>query len=160
MNYKEIEVWSAGNKSATSAKLDMFTGGIALAMLFTLHVAAFLVDPLKINGTAGRVAEHILSGMFFVITLGWITLLVFFLFIDAAYNIKNNKRITLSLYSIQEFTKLGKLPEDKFVLFSDEYGIVLADKKVKKESKYFGSGLKRFSDFEYRCKKYAVKKEF
>lgn len=78
---------------------------------------------------------------------------------DSLKNIKNNKLISLYLYDIEDFSKLGGIPEGKFILFSNENGVVLAEKKYETESRAFSFGAKYFYQFEEYYDKHAVSKK-
>ena len=70
-----------------------------------------------------------------------------FSYLDSRSQVKTNKKIPLYLFPIEDFAKIGCIPADKFVLFSDKNGIVLAEKEYYKESTNFAWSAKRFSDF-------------
>ena len=85
--------------------------------------------------------------------------LMLFAAVDSFKNIKLNKMISLYLYDIAEFAKIGSIPNDKFVLFSDESGVILAEKENENESRSFSFGTKYFYEFEKYYDKYTDPKE-
>lgn len=136
-----IIVWSGGSKHAKTAKINAWMSGITFLILTLLHiitiVRAFLIHDV----------DTIFTAIILLFTLGWITALMLFSYLDSRSQVKTNKKIPLYLFPINDFVKIGCIPADKFVLFSDKNGIVLAEKKYSKESKNFAWSAKRFSDF-------------
>ena len=97
-------------------------------------------------------------GMMFVCLLGWLTILMLFEAKSSFKDIKENKLISLYLYDIDDFAKIGEIPKDKFILFSNENGVVLADKQHENESRTFSFGAKYYHEFEEYYDKHAVEK--
>lgn len=62
--------------------------------------------------------------------------------------IKNNKQILLQLYPIDEFYKLQNIPDNKFIIFADENGVVLGSTEFIKEAKNFTYSIKSFSEYK------------
>ena len=158
MKYNRMTVWSGGSETAKDAKINALLAfaGFVLGVFF--HVFMFVCN-LNDDKTPMSLAEHIFVGLFFLTLVGWITLLMFYSFKEELKNIKGNKLVDLYLYKINDFSKLGGIPEDKFILFSNESGVVLADKKNEIESRAFSFGIKYFYQFEDYCNKKAVSKE-
>lgn len=155
MKFKKMMVWSCGNEKASVAKTDAILYGIAFTMFCVLHVLFFISDMGNPDMT---IWEHILCGLCFSCILGLFTYGLGYGVIDTLKHIKQNKLIPIYLYTVEEFIKLGDIPEDKFVLFSDETGTVLAEKEFEEESEYFCSGTKYFYVFEEYYEKHAVEK--
>lgn len=158
MKYKKMTVWSGGSENAKTTKTNTILEGICFIMLCVLHVTAFICNPNDDKTIPVTLGDHMFFGMFFVVLLGWLTVLMFFATKSSFKDIKKNKLIPLYLYEIKEFAKIGEIPEDKFILFSDERGIVLADKKYEDESETFSFGTKYFYEFEEYYEKNAVEK--
>lgn len=156
MKYKKMIVWSGGSEKAKTAKMNAIMYSICFAMLCILHILTFICDPND-NKTA-TLGDHILLGMMFVCLLGWLTALMLYAAINSFKNIKKNKLISLYLYDINTFAKIGGVPEDKFILFSDESGVVLADKEYEDESRSFAFGAKYFNQFKDYYEKHAVER--
>ena len=138
---KTIIVWSGGSKNAKTAKINAVMSGITLLLLISLHiitiVRAFLIHDF----------DAIFTAIILLFTVGWITALMLFSYLDSRSQVKTNKKIPLYLFPIDDFAKIGCIPENKFVLFSDKNGIVLAENKYRKESKDFAWSAKRFANF-------------
>ena len=147
MNYRELKTYSCGSKNGRWAKINAIGYGIAFILFCSLHIMFFTINLHEDKTQPMIFSEHLLAGITFSMILGWLTFLLFEMLKDTFYALKENKEITLYLYSFPEFIKLQKIPSDKFILFSDMDGIVLADKKHKKESKYFTFGVKSFYEF-------------
>lgn len=152
MKYKKMLVWSNGNKSVATEKTKILLYSISFIMFCVLYTKTFIFNSDSVS------LEYIMFGIIGVCLLG-ISATLTVLEIKKSYkNIKNNKLICIDMYKIEDFAKIGKFPEDKFILFSDEKGIVLAEKKFKEESIVFSHGIKHFSDFEKYYDKYAIEK--
>lgn len=136
-----IIVWSGSSKNAKTAKINAWMSGITFLILMLLHIVtivrAFLI----------RDFDAIFTALILIFTIGWITTLMLFSYLDSRSQVKTNKKIPLYLFPIDDFAKIGCIPADKFVLFSDKNGIVLAEKEYCKESTNFAWSAKRFSDF-------------
>lgn len=136
-----IIVWSGGSKNAKTAKINTIMSGIAFLILICLHiitiVRAFLIHDFN----------EIFMAIFLLFIVDWITALMLFSYLDSRNQVKTNKKIPLYLFPIDDFAKIGCIPANKFVLFSDKNGIVLAEKKYYKESTNFAWSAKSFSDF-------------
>lgn len=154
MKYKEMIVWSSGDKNATTSKIDVFCCSIAFIMLCVLHILFFTTNLHDDYNISMTLIEHFLYGLFGIGVLGWLTVLMLFGVRDSLQKIKMNKQISLFLYTIEEFATIGKIPEDKFVLFSDKNGVVLALKEYEKESRAFCFGVNDFYKFEEYYNKY------
>ena len=158
MKYKKMIVWSGGSKNARTTKTNAILEGICFIMLCILHVTAFICnlnDDKTIHATLG---DHMFFGMFFIVLLGWLTVLMFFMTKSSFKDIKKNKLIPLYLYDIEDFARIGEIPEDKFILFSDKNGVVLADKEFEDESRTFSFGAKYYYEFKKYYHKNAVEK--
>lgn len=127
-------------------------------MLCILHITSFICNPNDDKNIPATLGEHISFGMMFVFLLGWLTVLMLFAARESFKDIKKNKLIPLYLYDIENFAKIGEIPEDKFILFSDENGVVLAEKQYKDESRTFSFGVKYFYEFEDYYEKHSVNK--
>ena len=154
MKYKMMKVWCCGNEKAKTAKTEVVLGCIGSTLLSILHIMFFVSDfggdtPLKLW-------QHLGLGIGFSALMGIFTFGMFALTIESFKNIKLNKIIPFYMYEIKEFAKIGEIPEDKFVFFSDERGVVLALKEYEKESKICAKGAKYFHEFEDYYNKHAV----
>lgn len=152
MKYKKMMVWSTGSKSAMTEKIKIMLYSISFIMFFNLYIKTFIFNLDSIS------LEYIMFGIIDICLLGLVVALIIWRIKKLYRSIKNNKLICIYLYKIEEFAKIGKIPEDKFVLFSDKKGIVLAEKKFKEESIAFSHGNKNFNNFEKYYDKYAVEK--
>lgn len=158
MKYKKMTVWSGGNENAKTAKTNAILEGICFIMLCILHVTAFICNPNDNKTIHATLGDHISFGMFFIVFLGWLTVLMFFATKSSFKDIKKNKLIPLYLYDIEDFARIGEIPKDKFILFSNENGVVLADKEFEDESRTFSFGVKSYYEFEEYYHKNAVEK--
>lgn len=158
MNYKKMVVWSCGNETAKTEKINMIGYILCFILLCILHVIAFVCNPNDDKSIHVTIREHLSYGIMLLCLVGWLTALMLFMIKDSFDNIKENKLISLYLYKIEDFVKIGEIPEDKIILFSDKRGVVLADKKHKNESEHFSFGAKSFGEFENCYNKYAVDK--
>ena len=156
--YKKMIIWSAGNEKASIAKLEFILSVLASIICCGAHVLFFVANFHDDKSIPMTIWDHICCGMLFSVFMSLITLCVICSTIDTFKNIKLNKLIPIYLYEIDEFVKLGNIPEDKFVLFSDERGIVLAENKYKKESKYCCNNIKYFHEIEDYYEKYTGEK--
>ena len=153
-----MTVWSGGNENAKTAKTNAILEGICFIMLCILHVTAFICNPSDNKTMHATLGDHISFGMFFIVSLGWLTVLMFFATKSSFKDIKKNKLIPLYLYDIEDFARIGEIPKDKFILFSNENGVVLADKEFEDESRIFSFGVKSYYEFEEYYHKNAVEK--
>ena len=144
MNCKELKTYSCESKDGREVKINAIGYGVVLILFCALQIMFFTVEDKTQPITF---SEHLLVGITFSMILGWPTFCLFETLKDTFYALKENKEITLYLYSFPEFIKLEKIPSDKFILFSDTDGIVLADKNHKKESKYFTLRFRSFYEF-------------
>ena len=158
MKYKKMTVWSGGSENAKTAKTNAILEGICFIMLCILRVTAFICNPNDNKTIHATLGDHIFFGMFFIVFLGWLTVLMFFATKSSFKDIKKNKLIPLYLYDIEDFARIGEIPEDKFILFSNENGVVLADKEFKDESRTFSFGVKSYYEFEEYYHKNAIEK--
>ena len=158
MKYKKMIIWSGGSENAKTTKINAIGYSICFILLCILHVISFICNPYDDKTIPVTLETHIMFGMTLVCLLGWLTFLMLFAAINSFKDIKTNKLISLYLYRIKDFAKIGEIPEDKFILFSDNTGVVLADKKDRYESMTFSSGAKYFYEFEKYCDKNAVEK--
>lgn len=158
MKYKKMTVWSGGSENAKTTKTNAIGYSICFILLCVLHVISFICNPNDDKTVPVTLGTHIMFGMMLVGLIGWLTVLMFFAAKSSFKDIKNNKLISLYLYKIEDFAKIGEIPEDKFILFSDNTGVVLADKKDRYESMTFSSGAKYFYEFEKYYDKNAVEK--
>lgn len=136
-----IIVWSGGSKNAKIAKINAIMSCITFLILMLLHIIT-IVRAFSIHDV-----DAIFTAIILLFTLGWITALMLFSYLDSRNQVKTNKKIPLYLFPIDNFAKIGCIPADKFVLFSDKNGIVLAEKEYYKESTNFAWSAKSFSDF-------------
>lgn len=140
---KKLEIWTCDDENATFTKLKIL-GYIFCSMIFIfMIIMSFFVD--LTNDTVFKF--DLVSGLIFSIITGWVPVIMILLAKKEYKMIALNKEIPLYLYKIEDFAKLGELPENKFVLFSDEHGIVLAENKYKIESKYCCGCAKYFGQF-------------
>lgn len=158
MKYKKMIVWSGGSEKAKTTKMNMVGYSTCFIMLCILHIMTFICNPNDDKTISATLYEHILFGMMFVCLLGWLTVLMLFASICSFKDINKNKLIPLYLYNIEDFAKIGGIAEDKFLLFSDNNGVVLANKQYEDESKIFSFGAKYFHEFEDYYEKHAVEK--
>lgn len=158
MKYKKMIVWSGGSEKAKLTKINTIGYSACFIMLCVLHIGAFICNPNDNKNIPVTLGEHVLYGMMFVFLLGWLTVLMLFAAKSSFKDIKKNKLISLYLYDIENFAKIGEIPKDKFILFSNENGVVLADKKYEDESRIFSFGAKYFHEFEDYYNKRAVEK--
>lgn len=153
-----MTVWCCGNEKAKTTKINTIGYSACFIMLCVLHIEAFICNPNDNKNIPVTLGEHVLFGMMFVFLLGWLTVLMLFAAKSSFKDIKKNKLISLYLYDIENFAKIGEIPKDKFILFSNENGVVLADKKYEDESRIFSFGAKYFHEFEDYYNKRAVEK--
>lgn len=158
MKYKKMTVWSGGSENAKTTKTNTVLEGICFIVLCILHVTAFICNPNDDKTIPATLGDHMFFGMFFVVLLGWMTVLMFFATKSSYKDIKKNKLISLYLYDIEDFARIGEIPEDKFILFSNENGVVLADREFEDESRTFSFGVKYYHQFKEYYDKHAVEK--
>lgn len=158
MKYKKMTVWSGGSENAKTTKTNAILTGICFIMLCILHVTAFICNPNDDKTIPATIGDHMLFGMLFIVILGWLTVLMFFATKNSFKDIKKNKLIPLYLYDIEDFARIGEIPEDKFILFSNKNGVVLADREFEDESRTFSFGVKYYYQFEEYYDKHAVEK--
>lgn len=158
MTYKKMRVWSGGSENAKTTKINAIGYGICFILLCSVHIISFTANMNDNKTTPVTLRTHIMTGMLFIGLLGWLTVLMFFAAKTSFKDIKTNKLISLYLYRIEDFARIGEIPEDKFILFSDNIGVVLADEKDRYESMIFCSGAKYFYEFEKYFDKNAVEK--
>lgn len=158
MKYKKMTVWSGGSENAKTTKTNAILEGMCFIMLCILHVTAFIYNPNDDKTIHATLGDHMLFGMFFIVIVGWSTVLMFFAAKSSFKDIKKNKLIPLYLYDIEDFARIGEIPEDKFILFSDENGVVLADKEFEDESRTFSFEAKYYYEFKEYYHKNAVEK--
>lgn len=149
-------VWSGGSEKAKTTKINTVCYGVCFIMLCILHIVTFICSPNDDKTIPVTLGEHALFGIMFVCLLGWLTVLMLFAAKSSFKDIKKNKLISLYLYDIEDFAKIGEIPKDKFILFLSENGVVLADKKYEDESRVFSFGAKYFYEFEDYYNKHAV----
>lgn len=159
MNCKKMTVWSCGNEKAKTAKINAIGHSICFLLLCVFHIITFLCNPYDDKTTPVTLGDHLLFGIMFLGLIGWLTALMFYAAKDSFEHIRKNKQISLYLYKIRDFAKIGEIPNDKFILFSDESGVVLADKQYEDESRYFTSGTKYFYEFEEYYEKHIANKD-
>ena len=140
-----MTVWSGGSENAKTTKINTILEGICFIMLCILHVTAFICNLNDDKTIPATLGDHMFFGMFFIVILGWLTVLMFFVTKNSFKDIKKNKLIPLYLYDIEDFAKIREIPEDKFILFSNEEGVVLADREFEDESRTFSFGVKILS---------------
>lgn len=148
MNYKEMIVWSEGSEDAKSTKKSIAMSIIVIILDIILVAVCFIANPNDDMTIPVTLGEHILFGLFGTIFFGWLIPLLLFSIKNNLKAIKSNKLIPIRIYDIDEFIKIYELSDDEFVIFSDEYGAVLALKEYEKESKRFCDGTKYFYQFE------------
>ena len=136
-----MTVWSGGSEKAKTAKIEAIMYGLTFLMLMTLHVITIAQAFLTHS------ADTIIMAIMLACILCWLTALMLFACIDAYHQIKDNKKIPLYLFPIDDFATIGCIPDDKFILFSDKNGIVLAKKEYSRENKNFAFHAERFTDF-------------
>lgn len=156
MKYKVMKVWCCGNEKAKTAKTEAVLGCIGCVIASVAHIMFFVCNLHDDKSIPMKLWEHLASGIGFGVIMGLITFCLFAKTIDAFKSIKLNKIIPFYMYEIKEFAKMGEIPEDKFVFFSDERGVVLALKEYEKESKIAAEGVKYFHEFEDYYDKHAV----
>lgn len=151
IKYKEMIVWSEGKK-AKRAKLEIIFQLIAFIaiIIFTAIILYIARNTIGIVNNA-KFKDGIMYYSFFLGLLGVICLSTATTLLEIKKlfkRIKSNKMIPLYLFDINEFIKIGKIPEDKFILFSDKTGAVLAMKKYETESKNFCNSVRHFYEFK------------
>ena len=156
MKYKMMKVWCCGNEKAKTVKIEAIFGCIGCVLACVVHTMFFVCNLHDDKSIPMKLWEHLVSGIGFGAIMGLITFCLFAKTIDAFKNIKLNKIIPLYMYEINEFAKIGDIPDDKFILFSDKRGVVLALNKYNKESKIATEGVKYFYEFEDYYNKHAV----
>lgn len=159
MNYKRMTVWSGGNKEAKDAKKYTFIYSLIFIGLFILHIAAFAYPTYNNTNGDSDIIEPLIVGGIILVTLGWITLFAFLGVIESLIEIKLNKLITLYLYDMENFIKMGEIPENMCIVFLKKEGVVLGEKANKYESLGFTYKADHFSDFIDYYDKKAVEKE-
>lgn len=138
-----MNVWSAGSKTAKDQKIDIVLYSIIIIIYCIGIIVCFNFDCIT-------------EALFLLLIAIWFLPLMI-LNIKSAYNdIKENKLIPIFLFEISEFVKLGKIPDNMYVLYSDKCGVVLAMKEYENESKTFSSGVEYFYKFEDYYDKHAV----
>lgn len=159
MKYKRMVVWSGGSHKAKTAKINAICSGIASILLCIIHILAFVYIPDAKDNTTQTLFDHMIFGIACLFFLGWLTLSMVYMTKESIEAIRNNKLISLYLYNMESFARIVFIPHDKFILFADDCGVVLADRKYIDESKYFCFGVKYFYKFEDYYEKHAVEKE-
>lgn len=150
-------VWSAGSETAKTQKINMVLYSIAFVLCCIIHVLSFTCNMHDDKNIPMELWEHLLFGIFILTLLGWLTLLMLFSIKYSYNNIKENKLIPLYLLDMEQFVRLGEIPYDMFILFSNENGVVLAMKEYENESRCFSFGAKYFYEFVDYYDKYAVR---
>ena len=158
MKYKKMTVWSGGNKNAKTAKQMVFVYSQVFIALFLFYMTTFIYSINKYKNGNQSLVPNILLLVTYTLIFGFIEKIMFTGVKDSLKDIKNNKLITLYLYTIDNFVRIGEIPEDKFILFLDERGVVLAEKRYEDESRSFSFGVNDFDDFKY-CEKEAERVE-
>lgn len=158
MKYKKMTVWSGGSKKAKTTKTNTIMYSIMFVMLCILHITVFVCNPYDDKTIPVTIIDHLLFGGLLSLIFGIFTFGSFILAKDSFKDIKKNKLIPLYLYDIEDFAKIGEIPEDKFILFSDKRGVVLAEKEFEDESRIFSFGTKYYYEFEEYYDKYAEEK--
>ena len=158
MKYKKMIVWSGGSEKAKTTKTNAIMYSITCVILCILHITFFTCSPYDDKTIPVTLIDHLLFGGFFSLIFVIFTFGSFIAAKDSFKNIKKNKLITLYLYDIEDFARIGEIPEDKFILFSDKNGVVLAEKEFEDESKTFSFEAKYYHEFEEYYNKQAVEK--
>lgn len=140
-------VWSGGSEKAKTAKFGAIMYGLSFAILMTLHIMTITQAFITHD------SDTITMATMLVFIVGWLTALMLFACIDSCKQVKANKKIPLYLFPINDFAKIGCIPDDKFILFSDKNGIVLAEKEYSRESKDFAFHAEQFTDFTHYNKR-------
>ena len=143
---KEVTIWSGGNEKATTNKIYTVAYFICAVLFLVVNVMMFFVG-YESSESSKSILSSILCGFVFFGITWWIPLGLFLLSKDEYLMIGLNKQVHLYLYTLEEFVKLGEIPQDKFVLFSDKSGVVLAETKYEKETKNCCNGVKYFHQF-------------
>lgn len=147
MNYKEIEVWSCGDKNATRRKCFITAIMFVIALLSFVIVWSFVNPFMRFSKFVdSELANHLLSGVFVIATIGWIEFVMIVGVIDSIKAIKRNKRI--KLYICYKNLSDSEIPSDKVVLNKYDEGIILADKDYEKESMDFHLCMNSFAEYE------------
>ena len=144
INHKSMTVWSCGSKNALPDKISIIFG-----IIFILVVCGLCIH---------SIIHNLFLGLSLLLLFGWIPFGALLMIKGTLRHIKQNKLITLHLFQISAFIKLNTIPEDMFILFSDNNGAVLAEKKYEEESRYFSEGYTYFHEFEDYYDNHAVKK--
>jgi len=139
MRYRRMRVWSAGSETGKKALREFFWFMLFLMLCIILHICAFSLSDSNI--------QNILSGIAVMILLGPYTALMLFMTYEALNALKENKLIILDLYDYYEFTKMKDIPENQFIVFTNDFGTVLGMKKDMKETLYFTKGFRRYYQF-------------
>lgn len=132
MKYKEMTVWSAGENGKTK-KIEFIMGCVVFIGWIILCILFFTQNMNDDKTAIMKLWEHILCGICMsglTSIIGFVGYASITLSIGA---IKRNKEITIQLYEFEEFIKLGGVPDDKIVVFSDTTGFVLCDKGYEQE---------------------------
>lgn len=159
MRYKKMIVWSAGDEKAKSSKFETIGFSTCAIMFIFLIVLFFTTNFNEDISVKMELIDHIITGVCFTVLTWWIPLGLIIMAKDSHIMTKENKQIPLYLYDIEDFIKIGNIPEGQFVLFSNEKGAVLALEKYEIESRYFARGAKYFHEFTEYYEKSTQEKE-
>lgn len=159
MKFREMTVWSGGNENAKNAKVNAIFYLFSFCLIILTIILSFVINPNDDKTVPVTILDHLFFGFFMMFLLGWIAFLMFYGFKSELRNIRENKLISLYLYDLDSFSKMGGIPEEKFILFSDSNGIVLANKKHENESRAFSFGAKYFYEFEEYFDKKSINSE-
>jgi hypothetical protein len=150
MKYKEMKVWSAGENAKTK-KIELIMGSIIFVGWIVLCILFFTQNMNDDKTVVMKLWEHILCGICMsglTSIVGFVGYATITLSIDA---IKRNKEITIQLYEFNEFMKLGGVPDNKVVVYSDTCGFVICDKENEREyHDWQGSSKKDLYFFKFK----------
>lgn len=149
MEHNKTYIWSAGDRTGKQEKIKI----IFLAVCIVLDFAAITAPCITANLIVSEdppmsVLESLFLSLFLFVVLGWVIPVLMFGINYSIKNIKNNKLIPLYIYTIDEFAAIGRVPDNKFVVFSDAQGVVLGLKKYEDETKNACEWIKYFREFE------------
>lgn len=126
MKYKEMTVWSAGEKCKTK-KIEFILGWFIVLCWVVLCVTFFTQNLTDDRTAIVSTGQHILMGFCLSGITSIFGIVGYAMASVSLRAIKRNKEIKVYLYDFADFIKLGEVPVGKKVVFSDTCGVVLCD---------------------------------
>lgn len=139
----EMKIYSCGDSRSNNMKINILLYSIVFALSCSSIILGF--------------RENFLIGLLLITTIGWLPFLMVGAIKYSLNRMKKNTIISLYFYDVDSFSKCDGIPNDKFILFGNNYGIVLADRRNEKESRSFIHNFESFYDILQYCEKHKIK---